>query len=257
MFALQLPGSSAAQYMSVASGQAFPDDIEAIIERLQGVFSLALYGAYRTSQAMELAKTYVGHSTGPRVLQGAIARGAAETLHAGIMFCDVRGFTAMSERLSGEGVVRVMNELFQVVGEEAESRGGEILKFIGDAMLIVFSINGGNEAAVASAMVDTVRAAAEGVEEVSQRLEEELSIGFGCHLGDVVYGNIGTTRRLDFTVMGSAVNLASRLEGLTKELGVRAVFSGGVSNHVPSLKCAGKFALKGVSDPVGAFVMDD
>ena len=129
------------------------------------------------------------------------------------MFCDVRGFTALSETV-GTGIISIVNTLFEVIGIEAQQRGGEILKFIGDAMLLIFRPKDEEYCAVAQSMVKTVESAQRRIADVAARLGYDVSVGFGCHIGDVIYGNIGTPRRLDFTVMGLAVNLTSRLESL-------------------------------------------
>jgi adenylate cyclase len=246
--ALPMP-SGFDQPLSLASRSPFPADVETRLLGLRDVFALAVYGAYRTSQAMRVSSTYIGAHAGPRVLAGDIVRGHTERLHAGIMFCDIRGFTALSQHVEPEVVVAMVNRVFAVVGAEAEARGGEILKFIGDAMLLVFPVHQG-PGPVAQAMVGTARAAAAGV----ASLDGGLRVGFGGHIGEVVQGNIGTPARLDFTVMGAAVNLASRLEGLCSPLGVTAVFSGAVARHAEGLAPAGHHALKGVDAPVLAHV---
>ena len=108
---------------------------------------------------------------------------------------------------------------------------------------------------VASAMMRTVQGALAQTESIAQELGEDLSVGFGCHLGDVIYGNVGTPKRLDFTVMGSAVNLASRLESLCKPLETAAVFSAALADHLHELEPGGAHTLKGVSDPVPVWTM--
>lgn len=238
------------QPLSIASKDPFPDDVTQRLEPLRALIAMTVYAAYRTSQAVRMAEAYIGRESGPRVLAGEIQRGSTRQVEAGIVFCDIRGFTALSEQLGAEGVVRVVNEVFAVVGKEAEARGGEILKFIGDAMLIVFEV-GGDRQAVARAMVETARASIAEVE----ALDEHVRVGFGGHIGTVVQGNIGTPTRLDFTVMGPAVNLASRLEGLCKPLGANAVFSDTVAEVGGDLRPGGAHAVKGVSAPVEVLLL--
>lgn len=246
---LPLPGG-VPQPLSIASTTAFPDDLAERIRPLLPLLALAVYGAYRTSQAVRVAEAYIGHASGPRVLAGEIQRGSTQRIEAGIMFCDIRGFTALSERVGAEQLVAVVNQVFTLVGAEAATRGGEILKFIGDAMLLVFPV-GQDRAAVARAMVETARASLGALQAA------ELPVGVGCggHLGAVVQGNIGTPDRLDFTVMGPAVNLASRLESECKPLGVPAVFSREVAELVEGLQAGGERRLKGFADPVPVFVL--
>ena len=159
----------------------------------------------------------------------------------------------LSERLSAVEVVREVNEIFSIVGQHAESRGGEILKFIGDAMLVVFAVRDGDRPAVARAMLDTARHALADV----ALLQSGLRIGFGGHIGQVLQGNIGTPTRLDYTVMGPAVNLASRLESLCKTVGAPAVFSEAVAAALvdAELQPAGSHPLKGVGQPVAVYVL--
>ena len=175
-------------------------------------------------------------------------------MKAGVMFCDVRGFTALSQRVGGQ-IIPIMNQLFEAIGDKAERRGGEILKFIGDAMLLIFPWGEQNQADVARAMLKTLEEARTRVEAVARHTGHAVSAGFGCHIGDVIYGNIGAPERLDFTVMGSCVNLASRLESLCKPLEADAVFSKSVSAHCPQRVPAGSHALKGIDDPVPVWVI--
>lgn len=252
---LPLPGGDR-QPLSVCSRKAFTkEEVEKVLA-LRHALATAVYAAYRTSQALRVAEAYIGADSGPRVLAGEIQRGSTRRVEAGIVFCDIRGFTPLSEQLDAEALVAVVNEVFAAVGAEAEPRGGEILKFIGDAMLIVFPVpaeaGDGARAAVARAMVETAAASLAAVTE----LDSGVRIGFGGHIGEVVQGNIGTPTRLDFTVMGPAVNLASRLEGLSKPLGVGAAFSAVVGTLAgPGLEPAGAHPVKGVREPVEVWVL--
>ena len=255
-FRLVMPGTALPAVVSLASKSPFPEDLRSRLEGLRSLLGLGVYAAYRTSQAHKIAVSYVGRTTGPKVLEGHMVRGSSQTVRAGIMFCDVRGFTALSERV-GVAIIPIMNQLFEAVGDEAERRGGEILKFIGDAMLLMFPLDGTTEADVAEAMVGTVRAALPRVRAVAQDTGYALAAGFGGHIGDVIYGNIGTPERLDFTVMGPAVNLASRLEGLCKPLGVSAVFSEAVHTDCEERKGGGTHALKGIADPVPVWTLSE
>lgn len=241
------------QPMSVVSRSPFDAEHIETILRFRPLFSLAIYAAYRTSQAYRVAESYIGLSAGPEVHSGNIKRGSTQTIQAGIMFCDIRGFTPLSSKLGAERVVEVVNEVFEVVGREAEARGGEILKFIGDAILLVFPIQD-NPVAIARAMVETARASMSGIHE----LEHPVGLGFGGHIGEVVQGNIGTPRRLDFTVMGPAVNLASRLESLSRPLGVGGVFSEAVAHTADDLglRSGGAHLVKGVETTVAVWVLE-
>jgi len=238
------------QPLAICSREPFPTDLPERLAPLRSLLGITVYAAIRTSQAFRVSQAYIGRESGPRVLQGEIQRGTTQRLEAGIIFCDIRGFTALSERVGPEEVVRVVNEVFAIVGEAAERRGGEILKFIGDAMLVIFPV-ADDRADTARAMVETARTALAGV----AALDSGVQIGFGGHIGEVVQGNIGTPERLDFTVMGPAVNLASRLEGLCKPLKADAVFSDTVALEELGLVPAGPQSVKGVAAPVEAFTL--
>jgi adenylate cyclase len=226
--------------------------LESKVESLLPMFALCLYGAYQTDVASALAETYLGARTAENVLTGSIYRGSQDTLDAGIMFCDVRGFTAMSEKLGAEGVVKVMNDIFQIIEEEISPRNGEILKFIGDALLVVFPrCSEVSDEQVSENMIQSALQSVIKVEELGRQLNLPLSVGFGCHLGTVLYGNIGTETRLDFTVMGPAVNLTSRLESMCKSLGAQLTVSSQVAkSHKAQLRSFGVHSLKGVAGPV-------
>ena len=250
VFNMTLPNRKT-QFFSMATQEegGFPAQIDALIENLYIPFSLVLYGMYQSQVSISLAETYLGARTGENVLSGKIYRGAQETIDAGIMFCDVRGFTSMSEQLGAEGVVQVMNDVFQIISEEME---GEILKFIGDALLLIFPREEyTNNQSLSRTMIDSALRAVRRVEEQGRQLGQPLSVGFGCHIGHVLYGNIGTNERLDFTVMGPAVNLTSRLESMCRKLGTQLTVSSVVAQgNQDVLESFGLHKLKGIADPV-------
>jgi adenylate cyclase len=170
-----------------------------------------------------LIDTYLGPQAGRRILAGQIQRAQGERLRAVIMMTDMRGFTALSDRLPGEEVIELLDDYFDAIVTPIEKRKGETLKFIGDGVLAIFPAADDDD--FSSASVQALEAALEGLERlgiVNKRRREvdrtEVRIGVGLHLGEVIFGNVGAADRLDFTVIGPAVNLASRIEGLTKRL---------------------------------------
>lgn len=189
-----------------------------------------------------LARVYIGPQTGQRVLDGQLQRGSLERRRAVVWFSDVRGFTAMSTSMEPEAVVARLNDLFETVGRAVFREGGEILKFMGDGVLAVFPY--ADEAAAPDACRRALRAA----RDCLGRLPEGLRIGIGLHRGEVAYGNIGASDRLDFTVIGPTVNLASRIEGLTARTGHTLLASDAVAACDPGAwTVVGAFALKGVT----------
>ena len=205
--------------------------------------------------ARNVSATYIGAHAGPRVLSGAIRRGSVETLRAVVWFCDLRGFTPLSATLTPDEVVALLNEFLGAVAGAVEAEDGEILKFIGDAALAIFPVrdDGDLPAACASALRASrqVRAAVAEVNTVREaRGDVALRFGMGLHVGEVSYGNIGGLRRLDFTVIGHAVNLASRLEGLCGTLGQPLLASAEVAAALPGqLVPLGTHPIKGFVDP--------
>ena len=246
--------NGAVQPLGVASKAQYPDDLQARLAVAIPLISAAVDALYASYAAFHVARAYVGQNTGLKVLEGAFSRGATDMIRAGILFCDVRGFTAMSEQLGAGGVVPVMNRVFDCVGRAVERSGGEILKFIGDAVLSIFPAPEGScPFGLADRMTVAVRDSIEEVAVVAKELNLPVAVGFGGHVGEVLYGNIGTADRLDFTVMGPAVNLASRLEGLCKPYGVAATFSAMVGTRRDDLVVLGESKVKGVSEPVAVY----
>ena len=157
------------------------------------------------------------------MLAGQIRRAAGERLRAVIMMTDMRGFTAVSDRLPGEEVIELLDDYFDAIVTPVKARKGETLKFIGDGALSIFPTADNGDFSVAS--VQALEAALEGLERLGmvnkarrETNRTQVRIGIGLHLGEVIFGNVGAADRLDFTVIGPAVNLASRIEGLTKQL---------------------------------------
>jgi adenylate cyclase len=166
---------------------------------------------------------YLGERTGPKVLAGQIRRGTGVELTAVLWSSDLRGFTERSDRLPGNRMIEILNTLFDAQAIAIRDRGGEILKFIGDGILAVFPIE--DMATIPSVARDAVAAAHTALAAVRRLVgdpamadEPPLEIVVALHIGTVSYGNIGAADRLDFTVIGPAVNLVSRIEGMAKAL---------------------------------------
>lgn len=255
--ALPLP-SGRVQPLSIASKTMLPDQLLFYLDLVRPLMASTLDSLYQAAAARSLAQSYLGRMTGPRVLAGEFTRGNTQLVNAGILFCDVRNFTMLSQQLGAKGVVSVINQIFEIVGRAVTKEQGEILKFIGDAVLIVFPDQmEGDYRAMVQAMLGTVTDAVHGVSKLAKDLGLPLEIGFGGHIGDVLYGNIGTPDRLDFTVMGPSVNLTSRLESLCKKFDRSAIFSSALAQHCDSLESLGKERLKGISSPVEVWGFDN
>lgn len=177
-----------------------------------------------------LLDTYVGNRAGERIMGGQIRRGSADTMDAAIWLSDLRGFTALSDRLPSETVVEILNLYFDCQVAAIRDNGGEVLKFMGDGLLAVFPIDEyvGDEAQVCSRVLEAARESRAGVAALqfpNGDAVERFRFGVALHLGRVLYGNIGGGNRLDFTCIGPAVNLAARLEKIAGKLGRTVVAS--------------------------------
>jgi len=202
-----------------------------------------------------LLRTYLGRDAGARVHRGAVKRGDGTTLRAVVWFSDVRGFTRLSGELARDDLLDLLNQCFEQVVGALDDHGGQVLKFMGDGLLAVFAEAPDDPAAAC-------RAARDAALELRQRLArlnlhraaEGLpcaDVGVGLHVGDVSYGNIGAPGRLDFTVIGPAVNLASRVEGLCGPLGQPVLASADFAARDPDRWApCGAFEVKGVAEPV-------
>jgi adenylate cyclase len=226
---------------------------EAIIPAV--AFNLEVQALRRTART--LLDTYVGRQSGGRVLDGQIRRGAGETIRAVIWLCDLRGFTALSERLPRDVLIDHLNSYFGPMCDAVAAQGGEILKFIGDAMLAIFPI-GDDAVQTCEAALRAAFLAQSALREENQRRRKsglpQIEYGLALHLGDVLYGNIGSDTRLDFTVIGPAVNLTARIESLCRQLGRALLLSSDfVTAGAVAAEPLGRFPLKGIAEDQEVF----
>jgi adenylate cyclase len=242
--------------LSTSRPGGFSDqDLEGL-HTLVPVLSLAVETFESRRLARIIVETYLGPRTGPRVLAGQIHRGASERIPAAVWFSDLRSFTSLTRVLGDEGTVQALNGWFELAVGSIQEHGGEVLKFIGDALLAIFPVqdDGWRDA------VDMAVAAAQQIhraEFAHGRLDGQiLESGVAIHTGDVLYGNVGAPGRLDFTVLGSAVNTAARVSGLCATLGEPLVLSGRAAVCCSSpLRALGAHPVKGFPDPVDLFAI--
>jgi adenylate cyclase len=213
--------------------------------------------------AAVLLDTYVGNQAGERILAGQIRRGHAESMQAAIWLSDLRGFTALSDRLSPEVIVEILNQYFDCQVPAIRKHGGEILKFMGDGLLAVFPIARENENTkeVCARVLEAAREARAGVDAMhylSHEAVERFRFGVALHIGGVLFGNIGGSNRLDFTCIGPAVNLAARLEKIAGRLHRTVVAS---SAFAEACACdwadLGEFPIAGFSRTQRVFGLAD
>ncbi len=204
--------------------------------------------------ATALLDTYVGHKTGNRVRAGSIRRGDTEAIRAAIWLSDMRGFTTLADREPPAAVMSVLNRYFDCQVPAISAHGGEVLKYIGDGVLAIFPVTAavGPGAACAEALAAARDARAE-IAKVAG-----LRFGLALHLGDVLYGNIGSGDRLDFTCIGPAVNLAARLEKVAARAGRDVIASAEFARHCGAdLTPLGNLTLAGFHEPQPAFGLAD
>jgi adenylate cyclase len=213
--------------------------------------------------ATMLLDTYVGNRAGERIMDGQIRRGHTETMHAAIWLSDLRGFTALSDRLPAETVVDILNHYFDCQVAAIRERGGEVLKYMGDGLLAVFPIDEyvGDDQKVCSRVLEAARESRASVDAFHYPIGENIErfrFGVALHVGDILYGNIGGGNRLDFTCIGPAINLAARLEKIASRLhrtvvaseGFAGICSGGWSD-------LGEFPIAGFSKAQRVFGLGD
>ena len=242
-------------------------ELRTIAEMLPVLARLMEVHALRRT-AKTVLETYLGHLTGERVLDGLIHRGEGEDIHAVIWLCDLRGSTPLADELPRRVFLELLNDYFECMAGAVLTHRGEVLKFIGDAMLAIFPIGAVSEHPErcpehARACADAIAAAREAMRGMAdlnrqraERREPPLGFGIALHLGDVMYGNVGAPARLDFTVVGPAVNEAARLEAMCKTLARPLVISAEFARVLPQpLVSLGVHALRGVRRPHELFTL--
>jgi len=226
-------------------------------------FALAVKARSTYDVARTLLETYLGADAGRRVLTGEIDRRSVQRIPAVIWLCDLRAFSGVASRVAQEELIEILDTYLDAMARPVQDHGGQILKFMGDGFLATFDLAQRDRHAVC---VEAVRAAEQLLEDfprfnAQRRADGKLTLEFGValHLGDVLYGNIGSSERLDFTVVGSAVNEASRIEGLCRPLQRKVLMSGefhdAATAGAASMVSVGFHALRGIREPKELFTL--
>ena len=233
--------------------------LDQVVEVLPYV-ALAVKSRLTYDVASTVLETYLGRDAGHRVLTGRIERGSAEAIRAVIWFCDLRGFTRLTDTLPRDVLIKVLDDYLEAMAASVHANHGQILKFMGDGLLATFDLTARDEAAVCR---DALKAAAELRSAIPAFNEERkaagkpvMEFGLALHLGEVLYGNIGASDRLDFTVVGPAVNEASRIQALCRPLDRNVLISSAfreVAGSPDELVALGFHALRGVREPQELF----
>ena len=241
----------------------FSDDDTMLMQATLPALSLAMKADAGRTIASGLLGTYLGEDAGRRVHAGAIERGSVDVLHAVLWYADIRGFTPTSDSAPGPVVIEMLNEVFETLTASLRQRGGQVLKFLGDGMLAVFSFDQADRAETCHHALDAAQEAMHNIEALNtQRAAAGLptpTVDLALHLGDVLYGNVGATDRLDFTVIGPAVNEVARIETLCEPLGravlVSAEFAAAAEDCDSRLESLGRYALRGVREQKEIFAL--
>ncbi|MBP1878770.1 adenylate/guanylate cyclase domain-containing protein [Agrobacterium rubi] len=209
--------------------------------------------------ARTLLETYVGPHASQAILDGATRRGSGTTVGAAILICDLRDFTHISDLWPRDDVIELLNSYFDAMSDPIEKFGGEILKFMGDGLLAIFPLSDPDACKNLIAAIEEAQIHLQALNEANiKRGHEPLGYGIGVHVGDVMYGNIGSKSRLDFTVIGPAVNIASRLESLTKHIKRTVLMSQTfveMAGDIQRFESIGAHTLRGLENPIHVYAL--
>ncbi|MBL8704262.1 MAG: adenylate/guanylate cyclase domain-containing protein [Rhodospirillales bacterium] len=243
--------------------EGFTEDEIAILDRIVPTLALVLRNRSMAKTATNVLSVYLGNDAGARVLGGQIERGKTEKIRAVLWYSDLAGFTRIVDSAPYEQIVPLLNDYADCQVNAIHGRGGQVLKFMGDGLLAIF--RGDSDADACHLALEAADDAFRRLGDVNRdRTEKALPTTrfyLGLHLGTVLYGNIGTQERLDFTVVGQAVNEASRIQALCKSVDRNVILSAGFaraatrsSNRLVSL---GRYALRGVRQAQELFTLDE
>jgi adenylate cyclase len=242
--------------------EGFGDDDIAMLQRLMPFLGLAVKSASLGRIAETLVETYLGRDAGRRVLRGRIARGVAERIEAVLWFSDLRNYTRISDTSPPEQIIPLLNDYADAVVSAIHLHAGDVLKLIGDGVLAIFPAEERDRACAAA--LDAATMARQAVEALNvRRAGQDLpttDMYLGLHIGEVFYGNIGSKERLDFTVIGPAVNEVSRIAAMCRSVDqpvlLSAAFAASLADQRHRFVSVGRYALRGVGRPQELFTLD-
>ncbi|MGB0629095.1 MAG: adenylate/guanylate cyclase domain-containing protein [Alphaproteobacteria bacterium] len=261
--AISLPRSDGGHYRTSWTTDregGFSDSEIDLLMALRPALGVVVELQSRAEMTKSILDLYLGHEAGRRVYAGDIRRGDGKTIRSVLWMCDLRGFTSLSDRIPLEFLIAVLNDYFEAVTSPIHAHGGEVLKYIGDAVLGIFRIEDDSEIdEICERALGAAELAVANIKLLNRRRGREnkppLDFGIALHVGDAMYGNVGSRDRLDFTVIGPAVNLCARLESLAGGLGEQIICSAEFAAHTEAeMKSVGTHELKNVDAPVEAFV---
>jgi len=243
--------------------EGFDDDQLRQVQAALPYLALAAKSRSTYDVALTLLETYLGADAGQRVLTGEIDRNSVGRIEAVIWLCDLRGFSAVANRAAHEELIEILDAHLEMLARPVLDHRGQILKFMGDGFLATFDLSGRDPRAVCIDAVTAARALLRSFPQFkAQRLaagRRTLDFGIALHLGEVLYGNIGASERLDFTVVGSAVNEAARIEALCRPLQRRVLmskaFHDAAAAGAGAIQSVGVHVLRGIREPQELFTL--
>ena len=257
-------GSGIAYSFATDRKGGFSDDDTTFVQATLPALSLAMKAHAGHVIASGLLGTYLGEDAGRRIHAGSIMRGSVDNLHAVLWYADIRGFTAISDLTPGSAVVELLNDVFEILTASLRPRGGQVLKFIGDGMLAILPFEEADQGETCRRALDAAIEAMRNIDALNAARAAAgapfAPVDLALHLGEALYGNVGATDRLDFTVIGPAINEAARIEALCEPLGravlVSAEFVDGMTAADSRLESLGRHPLRGVKEPKEIFALD-
>lgn len=258
-------GGSHHNATTVATKQkgGFTEKNKEVLAQMLALLALHIERHIALRIAANALSTYLGQAAGRQVLEGSINRGDGENIRAIIWMSDLRGFTQLMGSLPGPDMLSLLNAYFEILAGAVMEEGGEVLKFIGDGLLAVFPTDAErSETSAAQAAVTAAEKAVSRLRDFNTNTDSlpgvegwrPLKMGLALHYGNIFFGNVGSPARLDFTTIGPAVNVASRVEGLTKTLNRQILLTDAVASLLPrQTEDLGLHDLRGVKAPVRVF----
>jgi adenylate cyclase len=241
--------------------EGFDEAHLAAIKQLAPTLALVVKGTAAYRIASSVIETYLGKDAGERVLGGTIERGAGETIRAALWSSDLQNFTKISDTAPRDQLLGLLHDYFECIVETVHEQGGQVLKFMGDGLLAIFNLE--DDAASCCAALEAADLLRGRIAALTERRRAAglpvTKLYLGLHLGDVLYGNIGAPNRLDFTVIGPAVNEVSRIEFMCRALDQDLVISADIAKAVKArnarLASLGRYVLRGVRRPQELFTL--
>jgi len=243
--------------------EGFAGEDLAALRRLMPVLALSIKSASLARIAGTLVDVYLGRDAGQRVLSGRISRGVADRISAVLWFSDLRGYASIADRASPDEIIPLLNDYADLVISAIHAEGGDVLKLIGDGTLAIFKADEPGEACRRALRAEAALRRA--LADLNRRRAAEnrpvTSVYLGLHIGEVFYGNIGSDDRLDFTVVGPAVNEVSRIASMCRSLDRHMLLSAAFAAATPTVEradlvCVGRYALRGVGRAQELFTLD-